>query len=133
MKRSDDKWKKVLSKEQFEVLRKKATEAPFSGNFLYNEDNGTYICGACHAQLFDSNAKFNGNCGWPSFNNVINNKAVTLKEDRSHGMQRVEVLCSSCGSHLGHVFHDAPNQPTGMRFCINSIALDFIPKNKKSK
>ena len=121
----------MLSAEQYKVLREHGTELPFTGQFLYNKKDGTYICAACQARLFSSESKFDADCGWPSFNNVISSDAVILKEDRSLGMRRVEVLCKNCGSHLGHVFHDAPDQPTGMRFCINSVALDFEPKKDK--
>jgi len=127
MKRTDDEWKQTLTPEQFAVLRQKATEAPYSGDLLYNEAEGTYMCAGCGTELFASEHKFEAHCGWPSFNNVIDNEAVELKEDSTHGMQRVEVLCKVCGGHLGHVFNDAPDQPTGMRFCINSVSLDFKP------
>jgi len=125
MKKSPEEWKKVLTKEQYDVLIDKKTEIPFTGDYLYNEEDGTYDCAACHAPLFASETKFEAHCGWPSFNNVISDKAVVLKEDRSGGMKRVEVICGNCGGHLGHVFNDAPDQPTGVRFCINSAALNF--------
>lgn len=128
MKHSDSEWKKLLTPEQYTVLRKKGTESPFTGELLYNEVDGTYVCAACKAQLFASEHKFEAHCGWPSFNNVIDSEAVILKEDKSHGMQRVEVVCKNCGGHLGHVFNDAPDQPTGVRFCINSAALKFKPE-----
>lgn len=132
MQHSDAQWKKLLTPEQYAVLREKSTEAPFTGTFLYNEDDGVYVCAGCGAELFASEHKFEAHCGWPSFNNVIASDAVQLLEDRSHGMQRVEVVCKNCGGHLGHVFNDAPDQPTGVRFCINSVALDFKPdKDKK--
>jgi peptide-methionine (R)-S-oxide reductase len=127
--KSDAEWRKELSKEAYDVLRGKGTETPFTGKLLHNKDKGEYACGACGQVVFDSEHKFDSGSGWPSFYNVANNKAVTLKEDNSHGMQRVEVTCSSCGSHLGHVFKDAPQTPTGMRFCINSVALNFKPKD----
>lgn len=128
MERTDSDWKKLLTPEQYQVLRKKATEAPFTGDLLYNEADGTYRCAACKTPLFASEHKFEAHCGWPSFNNVIASDAVVLLEDKSHGMHRVEVLCKTCGGHLGHVFNDAPDQPTGMRFCINSVALNFKPE-----
>ena len=127
---TDDEWKRKLTPEQYRVLRKKETEMPFSGNFLHTTENGDYVCAACGNVVFTSKDKFDDGSGWPSFNNVATNTAVTLQEDRSHGMQRVEVLCANCGSHLGHVFRDAPDQPTGMRFCINSAALDFKKQAK---
>jgi len=122
---SEAELKKRLTPEQYRVLREKETEAPFSGDLLENTDDGTYHCGACGALLFESNAKFPAHCGWPSFYEPINKNAVALHEDRSHGMRRVEVTCGNCGSHLGHVFNDAPEQPTGLRFCINSVAMEF--------
>jgi peptide-methionine (R)-S-oxide reductase len=122
---SDEVWQKKLTPEQFAVMRQKATEAPFTGTFLYNEEEGIYTCAACGAEVFASQHKFESGSGWPSFYNVVDEKAVHLVEDASHGMRRIEVRCANCESHLGHVFHDAPDQPTGMRFCINSIALDF--------
>jgi peptide-methionine (R)-S-oxide reductase len=128
MVRSDDEWKQKLTPEQYAVLRGGATEAPFTGAFLHNKESGDYTCAACGQVLFDSNTKFDSGSGWPSFYDVKQTDAVKLKEDVSHGMQRVEVTCANCGSHLGHVFHDAPDQPTGMRFCINSAALDFARK-----
>jgi len=128
MKRTDDEWKAALTAEQYAVLREKATETPFTGEWLYNEADGTYACAGCGALLFASEHKFEAHCGWPSFNNIIDNQAVILREDRSHGMQRVEVLCAACEGHLGHVFNDAPDQPTGMRFCVNSAALQFKPE-----
>ena len=130
---TDDQWMKLLTPEQYEVLRLKGTEAPFSGELLHNEDTGEYVCAGCKSPLFSSEHKFDADCGWPSFYNVIDNASVQLKEDRSHGMQRIEVLCANCGGHLGHVFNDVPDQPTGIRFCINSVSLDFSPKSKSSK
>ena len=127
--KTDAWWKKRLNDQQYFVMRQKGTEKPFTGHLLYNKDKGMYVCAACGAQLFDSDTKFESSSGWPSFYEVANSKAVKLVEDRSHGMQRVEAVCANCGSHLGHVFKDAPEQPTGMRFCINSCALDFKPKS----
>lgn len=124
-----DPWKAKLTDEQYHVLRKKGTEAPFSGALLNNKETGIYVCAACGAELFSSQHKFDSDCGWPSYYNVANNKAVKLKQDNSLGTSRVEVTCANCDSHLGHVFKDAPQTPTGMRFCINSVALDF----KKAK
>jgi peptide-methionine (R)-S-oxide reductase len=117
-----------LTEKQKDVLFNKATEAPFSGEFLYNEEDGLYRCANCGSDLFGAETKFDAGCGWPSFYDVVDTKAVQLAEDTSHGMQRVEVLCRKCGGHLGHVFNDAPDQPTGMRFCINSLSLDFKKK-----
>ncbi len=118
-----------LSDEQKKVLFEKETEAPFSGALLHNEEDGDYICANCGSLLFGAETKFESGSGWPSFYDVKDTKAVKLTEDVSHGMQRIEIACATCGGHLGHVFNDAYDQPTGMRFCINSLSLDF----KKSK
>lgn len=118
-----------LSDEQKEVLFESVTEPPFSGALLENKDSGDYLCANCGQVLFDSNTKFDSGSGWPSFYDSKNKKVVKLVEDKSHGMSRVEANCANCGAHLGHVFNDAKDQPTGMRFCINSLSLDF----KKSK
>lgn len=125
---SDDEFKKRLTPEQFRVLREAGTEAPFSGALLHNHDTGDYTCAACGNVVFKSDTKFDSGSGWPSFYDVANTKAVKLRQDNSLGEPRVEVLCANCGSHLGHVFNDAPEQPTGMRFCINSAALEFKKK-----
>jgi peptide-methionine (R)-S-oxide reductase len=125
---SNAQWRKKLSPEAYAVLRERATEAPFSGKLLKNTKNGMYVCGACNADLFSSSSKYEsteaGLEGWPSFSEVISNHAVVLKEDRSHGMQRLEVICASCKRHLGHVFK-ASDSPTGIHYCINSVALHF--------
>ena len=130
---TDEQWKKRLTPEQYAVLREKGTETPFTGDYLYNKASGMYVCAACGAKLFDSQHKFDSKSGWPSFYDVFSSDAVKLTEDNSHGVRRVEIACANCGSHLGHVFHDAPDQPTGMRFCINSCALDFTSKTKAKK
>lgn len=122
---SDSEWKKKLSPEQYAVMREKSTEAPFTGELLQNDETGNYACAACGNELFHSDTKFDSGSGWPSFYDVATKGAVRLVEDISHGMHRVEVQCANCGGHLGHVFNDAPDQPTGMRFCINSCSLDF--------
>lgn len=123
----DQMWRDKLSPQQFHVLREKGTEAPFSGKFVYHNDSGSYRCVACGNVLFDSSTKFDAHCGWPSFYDAKPG-SVNLNEDRSHGMIRTEVTCAQCGGHLGHVFPDAPDQPTGQRYCINSAALDFTAK-----
>jgi peptide-methionine (R)-S-oxide reductase len=128
MQKTDDEWKKQLTPEQYAVLRKGATESPFTGELLHNKATGDYTCMACGSVLFDSNTKFDSGSGWPSFYDVKNTDAVRLVADPSQGMDRVEVRCANCDSHLGHVFNDAPDQPTGVRFCINSCALDFTEK-----
>lgn len=122
---------KKLTEQQKAVLDANATEPPFSGTLLYNEEYGMYCCVRCGNELFSSQHKFDSDCGWPSFYDVADVKSVKLIEDRSHGMQRVEVRCAKCDGHLGHVFHDAPEQPTGVRFCINSCILDFINEDMK--
>jgi peptide-methionine (R)-S-oxide reductase len=126
---SEDEWKKKLSPEQYHILREKGTEAPFSGKLLHQKGTGDYVCAACGAVVFKSDTKFDSGSGWPSFYDPAATSAVRLQEDTSHGMHRVEVTCANCGSHLGHVFNDAPDQPTGMRFCINSTSLDFKEKS----
>ena len=125
---TDDELKKKLSSEQYHVLREKGTEPPFTGKLLQNKDSGMYTCAACGAELFSSEQKFDSGTGWPSFYDMAKTGAVKLSEDRSLGMTRVEATCANCGSHLGHVFDDAHDQPTGKRFCINSASLDFKKK-----
>jgi peptide-methionine (R)-S-oxide reductase len=129
--KSEDEWKKKLTKEQYKVLREKETEKPFSGKLLYNKKEGKYVCAACGNVIFNSSTKFDSDCGWPSFYDAKKG-SVKIKVDLSHGMIRREVLCAKCGSHLGHIFNDAPQTPTGKRFCINSIALNF-KKDGKNK
>src|SRR5690606_1283402 len=110
---SDD-WKDKLTEEQYRILREKGTEAPFSGKLLHLDEVGDYVCAGCRQVVFKSDTKFDNGCGWPSFYDVANTEAVKLVQDDSHGMHRVEVTCSNCGGHLGHVFNDAPDQPTGI-------------------
>jgi len=128
--RTDEEWKKILTPEQYRVLRQKGTERPFVNEFDEHFDPGTYSCAACGAALFDSETKFNSGCGWPAFYAALAGDRVTLVPDHGHGMIRMEVLCSRCGSHLGHVFNDAPRTPTGERFCINSVSLAFHPREE---
>ena len=113
-----------LSAEQLHVTQEKGTEAPFTGDLLHNKESGAYQCVCCNADLFSSTVKFDSGTGWPSFYDVMSSGAVKVKVDRSHGMLREEVLCGKCDAHLGHVFSDGP-QPTGLRYCINSLSLDF--------
>ena len=122
--RSEKGWKEILNEDKFRVLRKKGTEPPFTGKLLYNKEKGVYVCAGCGNPLFSSDTKFDSGSGWPSFWDVISERSVDLKPEFSLGMKRIEVLCSKCGGHLGHVFNDGP-KPTGKRFCINSISLDF--------
>lgn len=131
MKLSEAKWKKKLTPRQYQILREKGTEEPFTGELLHETREGMFKCAACGADLFPSKTKFDSHTGWPSFYDVAKSDAVKLVDDFDHGMQRVEVQCATCGSHLGHVFEDAPDQPTGKRYCINSVCLAFDPKKNQ--
>lgn len=122
--KSDDEWKSELSPEQYYVLREAGTERPFTGKYNMHFEKGIYTCGACNTELFSSDSKFDGHCGWPSFDDEIPGEKVIKKVDYSHGMERVEILCASCGGHLGHVFNDGPTE-TGLRYCVNSLSLNF--------
>lgn len=122
--KSDAEWRKELSPERYRVLREAGTEPAFTGALLHNEEAGTYTCGACGRELFTSDTKYDSGSGWPSFYDAIDDKAVVLLDDDSLGVPRIEVRCVTCGSHLGHVFDDGP-KPTGQRYCMNSLALDF--------
>lgn len=123
---SDEEWKRRMTPLQYHVMREKGTEAPFSGALVESDAKGMYVCAACGNELFSSDTKFDSNSGWPSFYDAKDG-AVEFHDDTSHDMTRTEVKCARCGSHLGHIFNDAPEQPTGQRYCINSVALDVKP------
>jgi peptide-methionine (R)-S-oxide reductase len=125
--KTEDQWREELGDEQYAVLRTAATEHAWTGELLDEKRDGLYRCGACQAELFRSGTKFESGCGWPSFYESVRPEAVQLIEDNSLGMQRTEVRCAACGSHLGHVFPDGFGTPTGDRYCMNSLALSFSP------
>ena len=125
--KSNDQWKKELNAMEYNVLREKGTERAFSGDLWDNHENGVYICRACKLPLFNSDTKFESGTGWPSFYKPINKRNVTEISDVSHGMVRTEVVCGRCDGHLGHVFDDGP-KPTGLRYCMNSVSLDFVKR-----
>jgi peptide-methionine (R)-S-oxide reductase len=125
--RSEAEWRQLLTPEQYYVLREKGTEPPFNNKYDHHFQPGTYACAACGQVLFDAETKFNSGCGWPAFYAAKAGDRVQLTPDLSHGMVRTEVTCSRCDSHLGHIFDDAPQTPTGQRYCINSVSLVFKP------
>ncbi len=131
MKKSEEEWKKQLDTETYQVLRKKATERPFTGKYLHSKEKGMYVCAGCGAPLFSSDTKFDSGTGWPSFWSPAEKENIEEKSDRSLLMKRVEILCKQCGGHLGHVFEDGP-QPTGLRYCVNSLSLNFKKTDDKS-
>ena len=126
--KTKEEWKNLLTPKQFNILREKGTEYPFSGKYVNNKEKGIYICAGCGNELFASNVKFDSGSGWPSFWDVLSKRNVELKEDMSLGIHRIEVMCAKCGGHLGHVFDDGP-KPTGKRYCINSAGLQFQQKD----
>jgi peptide-methionine (R)-S-oxide reductase len=122
--KTDDEWKKILTPEQYHVLREKGTDAPFTGQYYLNKEKGLYTCAACGNELFTSDMKFESDCGWPSFDKEVKGGKIKTVIDKSHGMVRTEILCGRCGSHLGHLFDDGPTL-TGKRYCVNSTSLSF--------
>jgi peptide-methionine (R)-S-oxide reductase len=129
--KSEQAWREALTPEQYAVLRQHGTERPFTGEYVHTKTGGTYHCAACGQPLFASDTKFDSGSGWPSFWDVIDKGNVDLRVDTSYGMIRTEVLCSRCGSHLGHMFDDGPRDQTGLRYCINSVALKLVPKDQE--
>src|SRR5438067_9000069 len=125
--KSEEEWRQTLTPQQYHVLRQKGTEHAFTGRYWKHHEDGTYTCAACGQELFTSDTKFDSGCGWPSFYDALDQGKVVFQDDFSHGMHRTEVLCSRCGGHLGHVFEDGP-RPTGQRYCINSVSLNFEKK-----
>lgn len=127
---TEEQWKAKLSDEEYRILRKKGTEPAFSGKYYDHHESGIYVCKGCGAELFRSDTKFDAHCGWPSFYDAIDKSKIKETLDLSYGMSRTEVTCANCGGHLGHVFNDGPTDKTGLRYCINSVSIGFIPKEQ---
>ncbi|HMA19031.1 MAG TPA: peptide-methionine (R)-S-oxide reductase MsrB [Thermoanaerobaculia bacterium] len=130
--KSDEEWRRELTPEEYRVLREKGTERPFSGEYEKTKESGTYVCAACGNPLFSSETKYESGSGWPSFYQPLSEEAVATETDRSHFMERTEVLCRRCGGHLGHVFDDGP-KPTGQRYCMNSVSLKLEKEGEEKK
>ena len=129
MKRTDSEWRRILSSSEYHILREKGTERAFTGEYDGHFEDGIYVCAGCGHKLFDSETKYRSGCGWPAFSKAMP-ESVEESEDNSYGMRRIEITCSKCDGHLGHVFNDGP-QPSGLRYCINSVSMDFKPKEDK--
>ena len=125
--KTGEEWKKILTPEQYNILRQKGTERPFTGKFVAHKETGVYTCAACGEELFTSTQKFDSHCGWPSFYDELKGGKIKTVVDKTHGMIRTEIMCAKCGGHLGHIFDDGP-KPTGLRYCVNSVSLDFKKK-----
>jgi peptide-methionine (R)-S-oxide reductase len=132
VRKSEEEWRRELTPEQYRVTREAGTERPFTGEYEHTKDAGTYVCVACGNPLFGSDAKYDSGSGWPSFFEPLSGESVETKSDKSHFMERTEVLCSRCDAHLGHVFDDGP-QPTGQRYCMNSVALKLKKEGEEEK
>jgi len=130
--KSDAEWRNILTAEQYYVLRERGTERPFTGKYWSLNDEGDYTCAGCGQVLFHSDAKFDAGCGWPSFYAAADEGSIETRDDFSFGMHRIEVICSRCGGHLGHLFPDGP-QPTGLRYCINSASLNFVKRSERGQ
>jgi len=126
--RTDAEWRQLLSPEEYQILRQKGTERPFTGRYYHTKEPGTYVCAACGNELFSADTKYESGSGWPSFYAPVAEEAVATETDQSHGMVRTEAMCARCGSHLGHVFEDGP-APTGLRYCMNSVSLKLKPRD----
>jgi len=125
--KTEKEWREILTEEEYRVLREAGTERAFTGEYTDTKEQGTYSCAGCDFELFSSENKYHSGCGWPSFWGELESAAIFQKTDNSHGMRRIELLCSNCGGHLGHIFNDGP-PPTGVRYCINSVSMKFKPR-----